>query len=423
MNIIDNLRHKRKILFVFFSVVLLSFFGYLVLIIFDKKEEVRQLISLNNNLAEEIRLSDESISTQIETLELQNNSIQDELNLILERNQILTNDFDDFSDRAVEYLLLKKRISDYNSQGIDLGNSEELLTNMYSSLLEQKYEEFDEFSLQTNTVLDENKIKRQNESLRASLQQSTNTASVPTPVSSTKISRNQYSWYERKYIETEVGRFLTDIVFIDLNNPNLKVITDTVDERDNCWDTGCGAKSLGDYVSSNRGFAGIHGSYFCPPDYVESCANIPYSFDLATYNTRLGKWINPYLKYKGLLVFNGKTPSFYYNREDTLLQDITVTAGIANHPPLLAQGNYVFSGLDSKQASVRGYRGGIGYVGRSLYLVVSRNATVPDLAYVMNGLGIENALNLDGGGSSALFYDGYKVGPGRLLPNAIIFTE
>jgi hypothetical protein len=42
----------------------------------------------------------------------------------------------------------------------------------------------------------------------------------------------------------------------------------------------------------------------------------------------------------------------------------------------------------------------------------------------MKTLGADFALNLDGAGSAALWYDGaYKVGPGRLLPNAILFRK
>jgi exopolysaccharide biosynthesis protein len=53
---------------------------------------------------------------------------------------------------------------------------------------------------------------------------------------------------------------------------------------------------------------------------------------------------------------------------------------------------------------------------------MTRGATVPDTGYVFKALGADYALNLDGGGSSALYFGGYKVGPGRNLPNAIVFT-
>ncbi|MCU0680085.1 MAG: phosphodiester glycosidase family protein, partial [Planctomycetes bacterium] len=58
-----------------------------------------------------------------------------------------------------------------------------------------------------------------------------------------------------------------------------------------------------------------------------------------------------------------------------------------------------------------------------LYLVIARQATVSDLADVMKAMQVDYAINLDGGYSSALIYnDEYMVGPGRNIPNAIIFT-
>jgi len=37
---------------------------------------------------------------------------------------------------------------------------------------------------------------------------------------------------------------------------------------------------------------------------------------------------------------------------------------------------------------------------------------------------VRDALNLDGGGTSAMYAGGaYKVGPGRLLPNAVLLIK
>ena len=58
------------------------------------------------------------------------------------------------------------------------------------------------------------------------------------------------------------------------------------------------------------------------------------------------------------------------------------------------------------------------------YLVIASSASVQNLAAIFETLGAEYAMNLDGGGTAAMYYDGeYKVGPGRLLPNAILFIN
>ena len=50
-------------------------------------------------------------------------------------------------------------------------------------------------------------------------------------------------------------------------------------------------------------------------------------------------------------------------------------------------------------------------------------ASFADTAEVLKTLGLENAMNLDGGGSSALWFGGYKIGPGRSLPTAIVLVK
>jgi exopolysaccharide biosynthesis protein len=56
--------------------------------------------------------------------------------------------------------------------------------------------------------------------------------------------------------------------------------------------------------------------------------------------------------------------------------------------------------------------------------VVAYSATVPELVEMLLSLGLENALNLDAGGSTGVYYVGrYRLGPGRDVPNAILFRE
>ena len=68
----------------------------------------------------------------------------------------------------------------------------------------------------------------------------------------------------------------------------------------------------------------------------------------------------------------------------------------------------------------KGTRSGIGYGSGKLLLVVARSVSFMDLANIFKNLGATEALNLDGGGSVALYDGGYKVGPGRSHPNAVI---
>lgn len=99
-------------------------------------------------------------------------------------------------------------------------------------------------------------------------------------------------------------------------------------------------------------------------------------------------------------------------------------AGTVNHPGLLDGGNVIAEtfGLSEKQAS-KGTKSGIGIRGSVIYLVIARSVDMLDLAHVFKNLGATHALNLDGGGSVALWFGGYKIGPGKSLPNAVIFAR
>ena len=99
-----------------------------------------------------------------------------------------------------------------------------------------------------------------------------------------------------------------------------------------------------------------------------------------------------------------------------------ITGGLTNYPSLLAGGQDVLDegSLPNSLRVTKGTRGGIGFGNGKLFLVVARGANMRDLLNIFKSLGATDALNLDGGGSSALHDGGYKAGPGRSLPNAII---
>jgi exopolysaccharide biosynthesis protein len=103
-----------------------------------------------------------------------------------------------------------------------------------------------------------------------------------------------------------------------------------------------------------------------------------------------------------------------------------VKAAIANDPVLIQEGTNALGSvatLDPKQLK-RYSRAAIGVKGNEIYLVVAYSATVPELVEMLLSLGLENALNLDAGGSTAVYYDGrYRMGPGRDVPNAILFRQ
>src|SRR3989344_2478041 len=92
--------------------------------------------------------------------------------------------------------------------------------------------------------------------------------------------------FSQQKVSTEKGDFLVSIVAADLNST--RVIVDTASDGD-CRDN-CPALPLATYVSRNGGFAGINGSYFCPPDYP-TCPDKIKSFNTPFFNPRSKKKI------------------------------------------------------------------------------------------------------------------------------------
>lgn len=245
-------------------------------------------------------------------------------------------------------------------------------------------------------------------------------APTKTPAPTAKpVSGPPGSGYSRITVHTEVGDFVSDVISIDMSAATM--VTDTASDSDCPND--CPAIPLADFVSKNGGFAGINGTYFCPPDYAD-CASKKNSFDFPVWNSRLSKWMN-----QGNLFWNDRALFYRDGGGSHLMRDAKgfgggLSAGIVNAPGLVSGGQVIADQypLSDKQKA-KGTKGGIGSRGNTIYLVISRSVTMTEFANVFKSLGADSALNLDGGGSSALWFGGYKVGPGRALPNAVIFKR
>lgn len=227
------------------------------------------------------------------------------------------------------------------------------------------------------------------------------------------------SGYSRQRVKTEIGEFMVDIVSADLGST--RVIVDTA--SDNTCSNNCPVLSLGDYVARSGAFAGINGSYFCPADYP-SCAGKSNSFDTLLMNKNKVYFNSDNNIYSTVPVaVFGNGWARFMGRSLDWGRDTSVDAVIANQPLLLSGGNIAFNGDGDPKKGSKGSRSFIGNKGSNVYIGVAYNATVAEVAYVLKSLGLENGLNLDSGGSTALWFGGYKAGPGRNLPNVVLFVR
>lgn len=221
--------------------------------------------------------------------------------------------------------------------------------------------------------------------------------------------------YSQQYVQTSVGTFLVKMVAADYGST--RVIVDTASASD-CADN-CPVLPLSDFIARNGAYAGIHGAYYCPADYP-SCAGKVNSFDLLIMNKDkyyFNSDNNVYSNNPGV-VFGGS-----YIRWLTAVsqwgRDTGIDSMLSNFPLLIFNSSVNYSGGDNLKSS----RGFVANRGNTVYIGVVSGASIADSAQVLSALGMENALNLDGGGTTALWHGGYKAGPGRGLTNAILFVQ
>lgn len=239
------------------------------------------------------------------------------------------------------------------------------------------------------------------------------------PATVTQNNTAPASGYSRQSVSVDNQQFLVDIVAGDLGST--KVIVDTASGGD--CSNNCPTLPLADYIARNGAYAGVNGSYFCPAEYP-SCAGKTNTFDtlLMNKNKVYFNSANNVYSTVPVVVMLGSSLRFI-GRSLDWGRDTSPDSLIANRPLLVSGGNIVFTGEGEPKEGNAGSRSFIANKGTIAYIGVVHNASVAQSAQVMKALGMDNALNLDDGGSTALWDGGYKVGPGRNLPNVILFVR
>lgn len=352
-----------------------------------------------------------------EALSKKLSAIKKELNDLQQQDQVLINKKQNEEIKNIQ-TTYKKTVTSYESlldlKAITKTNDDtfdKLLALSLSQLSEKNYASAEATLTQLNTKM---QAERQKIAVPPnSAGGTTNIASVPAN------NTAPGSGYSRQRVHTDLGDFVVDIVAADMGST--RVIVDSASDSD-CHDN-CPVLPLGDYVSRNGAFAGINGSYFCPASYP-SCAGKTNSFDTLLMNKNkhyLNSDNNVYSNVPAVIFLNGSMR--FVGSSSEWGRDTSPNGVLANQPLVLSGGNVAFGGDgDPKKGSV-GSRSFVGNKGSTAYIGVVHNVTVAEMGHVLKAMGLENALNLDSGGSTALWSGGYKVGPGRNIPNAILFIR
>jgi len=245
-----------------------------------------------------------------------------------------------------------------------------------------------------------------------------------TPVPVTNQSTMPGVGYTKSSVKTDRGTFSMSCVGAKIGT--FRTVTDSASDSD-CKDN-CPVLPLASYATRNNGFAAINGMYFCPADYA-SCAGKTNTFDTLFFNSRTRNYMNSDNNVYSSIPFfvvNGDGSPRFIGQSSQWGRDTGIQAGTAGNPMLIQGGNIaaVEGNLDEKQRTIKSNRGAIVHKGDTLYLCITGGTTVLDSALVYKTLAVDNAINIDGGGSSALWVNGsYVYGPGRQIPTAIIFAH
>lgn len=228
------------------------------------------------------------------------------------------------------------------------------------------------------------------------------------------------SGYSHQAVSVGGQSYLVDIIAGELGST--RVIVDTASNGD-CGND-CPVMSVGAYAGRNGAYAAINGSYFCPASYP-SCSGKTNSFDTLLMNKNKVYFNSSNNVYSIIpaVIFLGSSVRFV-DKSQEWGRDTGIDSMIANQGLLLMGGQIRFSDNGDAKMTGAGTRGFVANKGNTVYIGMVRNVSVARMAQVLQAMGMDNALNLDSGGSSALMFNGrYLVGPGRDVPNSILFVR
>lgn len=352
----------------------------------------------------ELKQTQETLSQDLQQVTQEYETLKTEDQLV--KNQELLARITEIEKNYGETVRQYERLLDLRGDGVKTDKLDEQIAESLSLLAKQNYASASALLAQLSKDITAEQDK---------LKQAAALAIPQAPVN----NQAPATGYSRQSVQTEIGTYVVSMVAGDLSST--RVIVDTASSSD-CRND-CPVKALGDYVARNGGFAGINGTYFCPASYPE-CADKKNSYDLLVMNKDKVYFnsdnnvhsVNPAVIFRGGSVqFLGAASSWG--------RDTGIDSMISNFPLLMSGGEIRFAGDGDPKKGSKGNRSFVANKGNTVYIGVVHGATVAEAAWALKGLGMENAMNLDSGGSTALWAGGYKAGPGRAIPNAIVFVR
>lgn len=391
-----KLRFDKHVPIILFLVIVFGISTYFY------NNRITSLNSLIQNLTQEKDKNLESLTTIGQELEVLKN--QDQVKI----NKALSDEVKSIQNTYTKAVSVYEPLVDFkeaNKSSKLITEFDKLFSESLKLLSDKKYQEADiKLKDLTQKITDE----------KAKL------AAVAIPANVPESNAPPGSGYSRQSVNVEgLGSYMVSIVAGELGST--KVIVDTASDSD-CGDS-CPVLPLTTYVSRNGAYAGVNGSYFCPASYP-TCVGKTNSFDLLAMNSKktyFNSGNNVYSNNPAVIF--GDSYTRFVTAASQWGRDTSPSGVLSNYPLLVFNSQVVFGGDDDPKKGSKGGRSFVASKGNVVYIGVVHSATVAESGRVLKTMGMENALNLDNGGSTALWSGGYKVGPGRDLPNVILFVR
>lgn len=265
-----------------------------------------------------------------------------------------------------------------------------------------------------------------------------NSSFVPSPI----LNQLPSLGYSRKVVKTDAGSFNVDIISADLNTT--KVILDSSEDV-GCHpiNNPCKPVSLAQHAQRSGAYAGINGGFIGETDielnrnkhflhwrrrdYFEANSECGWTkVQLTSGEIRLqDKHCQPqegeqYI-YGGNEVFVfGPGTSYFLGELKNWPVTYSVDSVIHSYPILIKDGHPA----PCTNRGDRRLKTFLGTAEDKVYMGVIYNADDCDFLKNLNALGIQNALQLDAGSSTAFWYQGRDIlGQGNILGDVILFVR
>lgn len=344
------------------------------------------------------------------------NTIKNELAALQSQDQIkinknLQDEINSINKTYTDSIGLYEKLTDLKAQKIDISKLDPLYAKTVRYLADKNYSSGSATLIDLSTKID---------ALTPKIVTAPPTAAAGPVASAPQNNTPPGSGYSLQAVSVDGSSYNVAIIAADLNST--KVIVDTASDSD-CRDN-CPVKPLAEYVSRSGAFAGINGSYFCPAEYP-SCAGKTGSFDTLIMNKNKQYFNSDNNVYSTIpaAIFSPGSARFV-GQSSQWGRDTGVDSVIANYPLLISGSNINFTEAPNEpKFGGKAARTFIATKGGMVYIGIVYGATMGESAKVLKALGMDSALNLDQGGSTALWSGGYKAGPGRGIPNAILFVN